>query len=416
MSNAKFELLLSLYRDATFVRGREARLSITTDDLQTNLTKCLADLDEFAVSVINGDPDQVRLGGAYVLEFRTPRIGIGLFLDNFPSLLMDPRNRVIEPRRYFLIDGKFANGDENIPAEVVAYRQALSLVENLRKAAAYLDPDSGTLVFVHEGKFEMPVIYEATDIARMDQEALKKFLAFVGEDTHSEQKLGILEAAIRDLVGNIKNQERFAFLLTHLPELVAKINESYRLFASSFSYEKIRDQLESVKIEYTAKIHKAFTDIQTQILSIPVATIIVASQMKDPTKAGYEYWVNLSILIGCWIFALLVGFSLWNQINTLTVLATEIKRQKEQIQKDYKDIAGRFTDVFEFLDCRLLQQKIALGSVGIVLAIGLVLSHFVYWKLSRTSLAPTSSAPASEATTPTKELRNPNVLPSYPKK
>lgn len=396
MSDAKFDLLLSLYRDAAFTQGREARLSITTDLLQRNLTKCLADQDEFSIIVIDGDPDDVRLGGAYVLEFGTPRTGIGLFFDSFPGLLSAPINRVVEPKRYFFLDSKYSSKDDQATAEVLAYRQILSLVETLRKSAAYLDQDSGTLVFVHDGKFEVPVIYGAADLKNIDQDALNKLLAFIGNDTHSEQKLGILESSVRELVGPLESQIRFPSLLSRLPELVTKAHEGYRLFASSFSYDKIRDQLEAVKVEYTAKIHKAFTDIQTQILSIPVATVIVSTQMKAPGKTDYEYWVNVAVLIGCWIFAALIAFSLWNQITTLEVLATEIKRQKDQIQKDYKDIAGQFTDVFSFLDRRLCQQKLALGGVTLVLIAGLVLSNFFYWKLSSSHPQP-SPAVTTEA-------------------
>ncbi|MCZ5662332.1 hypothetical protein O5623_28590 [Escherichia coli] len=58
------------------------------------------------------------------------------------------------------------------------------------------------------------------------------------------------------------------------------IKKGYKVFVSGFSYEKILDQLRVAKIEEMGKIHKVFSDIQNQILGIPVATIIVATQMK----------------------------------------------------------------------------------------------------------------------------------------
>ncbi|EXI99521.1 hypothetical protein T210_0127390 [Burkholderia pseudomallei MSHR6137] len=171
-------------------------------------------------------------------------------------------------------------------------------------------------------------------------------------------------------------------MLSQLSDLSSKINDGYRLFVASFSYDKVRDALEAAKVDYAAKIHKVFSDIQNQILGIPVATIVVATQMKAADKIGYEFWVNSAVLIGCWVFVMLMAFLLMNQLHTLGVLATEIHRQRDQISMQYKDIADRFKDVFEFLGRRLRLQKFALGAVGGVLIVGFLLAHVVYFKLT----------------------------------
>ena len=108
-----------------------------------------------------------------------------------------------------------------------------------------------------------------------------------------------------------------------MPELQKKFSDGYNLFASSFSYDKIRDEVETAKVEYTGKIHKVFSDIQNQVLGIPIASIVVATQMKDAgakTATTYEVYVNSAVLLGCWIFVLLTGLLIWNQQHTLKVL------------------------------------------------------------------------------------------------
>lgn len=135
-------------------------------------------------------------------------------------------------------------------------------------------------------------------------------------------------------------------------------------------------------MEYAAKIHKVVTDMQNQLLGIPVATVIVATQMKDAKAIGYEFWVNTAVLVGCWTFAGLMVLLLRNQSHTLEVLDVEIARQKEQLMKEYAPIAGRFKDVFDFLIRRVRHQERILWFIGGVVVVGWVLAHLIYFFLT----------------------------------
>jgi hypothetical protein len=55
---------------------------------------------------------------------------------------------------------------------------------------------------------------------------------------------------------------RFPYLLENLDALLEEVSAGYRLFASSFSYAKIRSDVESARVEYVGKIHKTLIDIQ----------------------------------------------------------------------------------------------------------------------------------------------------------
>lgn len=59
-------------------------------------------------------------------------------------------------------------------------------------------------------------------------------------------------------------------------DISERVASGYRLFASSFTYSKIRREVESAQAEFLARIHKTFVDIQGQLLGIPVATVVVA--------------------------------------------------------------------------------------------------------------------------------------------
>ncbi len=181
---------------------------------------------------------------------------------------------------------------------------------------------------------------------------------------------------------HLSSHGRFQYLLANLKELKKRYEDGYKIFASGFSYEKVRDQVEAARVEYTGKIHKVFSDIQNQLLSIPVATIIVATQMKSAKDLGYEFWVNSSVLAGCWVFAILMIFLLHNQLLTLNVLRDEIDRQERQLKKEFSMIADSFSNTFSYLSRRAFTQRAVIWVIDLFVVLGLALSHVIYLKLT----------------------------------
>ena len=153
------------------------------------------------------------------------------------------------------------------------------------------------------------------------------------------------------------------------------------MYAAGFSYDKLKDTVEAARVEYIGKIHKVLSDIQNQLLGIPVATIIVATQMKVAPGFGTEFLVNSAVLLGCWVFAILTLLLLRNQQHTLSVLKEEITRQKRQLEKEYAPVAGNLNGTFKSLESRALTQQIVLWVIDGDVA-GLLLSHWAYARLT----------------------------------
>ena len=270
-------------------------------------------------------------------------------------------------------------GDEH---PVSRYRAVLEFIQLLKRAAAFLDSDELSLVFIKDGKFELPIEYDADDLERLPLPVIRDLLKVLPEGTHEKQYASILAEAVISLTEHLASHQRFKHLLTNAKELKKKFEQGYQLFAAGFSYEKVRDQVEAARVEYSGKIHKVFADIQNQLLGIPVATIIVATQMKDVKAVGYEFWVNTAVLVGCWVFSILMIFLLHNQSHTLAVLRDEICRQKRQLTKEYSAVADSFTDTFRYLSQRAFTQRVILWVIDGFVVLGLVLSHAVYLKLT----------------------------------
>lgn len=328
------------------------------------------------------DPNTLKVGQAVEIQL-APRLGFGILVKSLDSLLNAQFARIKEPTNFLLLDDLLSSKavvDEN--HVLTRYRVVLSFIQTLKRAAAFLDQDEQLLVFIKEGKFEIPINYDEADLRGLRLSDVQAVASILPKGTHETQCVSILADAVVEMTKHLPTYSRFQYLLTHIADLRKRYEEGYNLFASGFSFEKVRDQIESTRIEYAGKIHKVFSDIQNQLLSIPVATVIVATQMKSADKVGYEYWVNSAVLVGCWVFAVLMVFLLYNQWHTLDVIGTEIQRQKRQLQKEYASVASTFADTFTYLRRRSTTQYCLLIAVGGIVGVGLFLAHFVFIKLT----------------------------------
>lgn len=382
MSKVTFQKLVSIYRNVTFEQNAtEGVLTLSNDELKNTLKELLEEdnLDESGLSLPSGDIDNVLTAEMVGLYINSPRIGVGILAKNLDELLAANKSCIEERKNYFLIDCKFSKQDHTVPDGVKRYRKLLEFIQLLKSAAAYLEFEREELIFINEGKFTIPIKYSYDNLLVADFEAIKTIEESFVNDLHKEQKLAILADALITLVKGAPSAERFKRLLTHLPELLSKFSDGYRLYVSNFSYDKVRSELEAAQIEYTAKIHKVFTDIQNQLLTIPVATVVVATQMKQATGSD-QFWINTVVLIGSVIFVILVGFLVWNQKHTLDTLDKEITRQKILIANKYQDVEN-FDDIFTGLTKRLCFQKIILMVIGLVIFIGFavaIIGYFIF--------------------------------------
>lgn len=357
--------------------------SISTDADLNALKACIASSHDTNLTLQNEeDPATFKVGQSVKVSV-SPRLGFGLLKHDIGDMLEGSRKaRIKEPSFFLMGEGLSSTDHVDDDNAISRYRVVLQFIQVLKQSAAFLDQDEPSLIFIKEGKFELPIEYGAEDIKNLPVQEVKKLLVILPEDIHEKQCASILAEAVITLTEHLASDQRFKYLLANASELRKKFEQGYQLFAAGFSYEKVRDQVEAARVEYSGKIHKVFSDIQNQLLSIPVATIVVATQMKDAKILGYEFWVNTAVLVGCWIFAILMIFLLHNQSHTLGVLRDEINRQKRQLSKEYAAVAHSFTNTFGYLSRRALTQRVILWVIDGLVVLGLLLSHFFYLKLT----------------------------------
>jgi hypothetical protein len=352
------------------------------------LTAVVADRDNTPCEIQEGDFDAMVPGTVLRLAFSQPRLGLGYLLRDLDELLRHPTACAgCFDLPWYVLAADWFSADKN-SALYEKYSAMTMLVNVMVPCADYYDKADARMVLLNGGRVDVPIRYRAKDLESLDCVAVERLVAACSAaDGHSEQRKQILATVLREMTEKAREEDRFALLLSSLPDVLQRFNNGYRLFASSFSFEKVRDQLEALRLEYTGKIHKTISDVQGQLLGIPVATIVVATQMKEALVVGSAMWSNIAVLVGSLFFTILLVASILNQFQTLLVIEQEIKRHEAATKQEHADIAARFVDVFTQLNRRIFWQHVILKGVLGVGCFAFLVAVVVFWALTKPALA-----------------------------
>ncbi|CAH0338614.1 hypothetical protein [Rhizobium sp. CECT 9324] len=385
MPKITFDQLIPIYRGTAFNATRTGgRIRIGDHAVLETLKFISEDEDAFSDSGIRivDDPGKLILENEIEIEIDAPRLGLGVLARDVDGIIAAPAYRIAAPQRYYLIEERFAYNDAAVPEGVRRYQFAVRLVKALSEAAAFVDPHQAEATFLGTGRLRIPIIYETADLAPVVPALVEELETFVFAKIHQDQKLAILSSTVIDMCKSQPEPTRFRFLLTHLRDLVARTQDGYKLFASEFSYEKIRGKTEEAISDYTGKIHKTFHDIQNQVMGVPVATVIVATQFKAAAACGIEFWANLAISIGATLFVMLLTVAIYNQLMTLRSIEDDLVSQEGKLAKDYASIADTFLLSYAKLKKRVRTHRWVLLAIIIVSWLGVILTWYIYSRLT----------------------------------
>lgn len=349
--------------------------------------------EDYPCEIIQGDPDDVHVGDSFELRFQPPRSGLGLLVPDLDALL---RNSQValgfrSSTSWYVVDRNEASWEPEgeLPNRLAIVHQFIKALEG---AASIVDERNARLVFLRDGQQEVPLSFDGQALLALDVTLAGELIAQLEvQDGHTKQRHEICATAICDMLSKTPKEQRFVTLLKDMAELHQRFVDGYKLFASSFSFEKVRDQAESIKLEYLGKIHKTFSDIQGQLLGIPISTIVVATQFKDvaalegSARMG-QMWLNVAILVGAFIFCILLTCSVLNQKHTLDALEQEIKRHKKLLEGEHADLKERLAGVFQVLTDRAWIHYVGLWVVFGVCWIAFAIGGVVFWALTKEAL------------------------------
>lgn len=383
MANVNFADLVEIYRNTSFNGAGYGTLTIANSHIATTVNTIESDQDLYDLTQISlMDQVDLQIGKSVSINIAAPNLGLGILADSFDALFRSPGAAFSEPCNYFVIDHRFANGDDPVPEILLRYRAVLSVVSILKEASSYAIDLQRELVFIGSENLVVPVVFTEADLPHSligDSERMRNLFE---DPLHAQEKARLLASVVIEIVGGQRPERRFRFIVSNLDRICDEVEKGYRLFVSSFSYSKIRKEIETARLDYIGKIHKTIVDIQGQLLGIPIATIVVASQLKVSKGCGVEFWTNCAVLLGAWIFVGLLWLAVRNQWHTLTMIGGEITGQRTRLNDDYAAVSGDFTDIFEDLTKRIFWHRKVLIIVSITALLGAILASVAFLMLT----------------------------------
>ena len=387
MSKIDREQLIELFEKAQFTDNyTQGQIKVDSPSLVQNLKLAFEQTEDTGWQATSTSDITINQTYRFYFDGVSPSLW-GHFFKTLEQLCQNNFFRAQRGKQYYIIDLKYDSQNNQKPQLIQNYEILLSLIEILKKAAAFVDSSSSRMLFLDSAKLEVEPVYSKNELINLDISHVQKINYFIQEDSHESQKLAILSRVIINLCKNEPIANRFKKLLSNLKDVYEALDHDYAVFSSSFSYEKLRNDIENAKLEEQVKIHKVITDIQNQILGIPIATVIVATQFKTINNVAsdyvYQFAVNTGISIGVLIFTIIMLYLVENQKQSLVGLKAEINRKDHTFKNDNKVVYDKTVldtgkePFVELLD-RIKTQETVLNIIKAISIIACVITLLIY--------------------------------------
>lgn len=308
------------------------------------------------------------------LEFRLPHTANNAFYLSVDELLATSERRINPPERFYVAELSYLYEKQtDLPTVLKSHINAALLFRLLHSVADHCNASDNTLVFWEKGKIVLTSDYSADELKNTIQIADLK-TDFFESTIHSKQKHTIIRMALLEEFSG-KANVRLGDLIKRYKEFFERITSSYQLYVAEFSFEKIKAEIEKEKLEFTTKLNKVFSDIQNQLLAIPIAVVLVGGQMEYLCAWTLK---NSLIWAGSFFFSILMNLLIRNQRNTLSAIHHEIDQQWQQIRGKHSSVADRFSASYGQLELRHLHQERLIRIISAMVAFSFAVASGLY--------------------------------------
>lgn len=365
----------------------EGDLPITDESLRSFLVTVVGDedlADNLGLAILS-EPEGIEVGASAHIRLFAPK---GLPVYRSLEAYLGIGARLLDPigEFYFVAEDCFSEESE-ASGEVGALNDLHLILTKLCDSATIVDKDKSRLLFADgTGVVDVPIKVHPKDLESLTPEDAGEFISFCSDPLHRHHRLEAVVKVVIQQTRGVPANKRLHHILCNMSSILADAKSQHAVFLSAFSYDKVRDEIEALKVEYASKIHRVLSDIQGQLLGIPAATVVVATQMREAADMGSPFITNASILLGVFVFGVFLILILKNQGHTLEVIETEVRRQKRQLKIDLEEVADGFEGTFQMLENRTRHQRVTLWTVGVVVVLGVFLTCVAFWALSAEAL------------------------------
>jgi len=183
-----------------------------------------------------------------------------------------------------------------------------------------------------------------TDVLNLLIDNIQLFVKqFILNETHQEDRVLVIKNALQEAYTD--KDITLTEFLKKFDNFFKIVRNNFQLYMDKFSFEDFKHKIEDEKREYLLKINKIFSDMQNQLLTLPIASVIAASQMSKVASFG-DGIKNIALLVGVYIFAHMIRIFVHNQEDSLDAIRSEIEIKKKEIQlKEHSDYQKDYLDI-----------------------------------------------------------------------
>jgi len=366
-------------------------------DLSGQLNIDAAIITELGVLAADGIMDDtINIGGALVpvekiqlpdngsapaeILFHTKKLKGALYYESGKEFIQD--NQLAVPGVPFLIhEWDYCSEDESTNPNMLRHQSVIDFISLLGEIADFKKEDFGELelVFFQKKKLSVVIKYGVGNLGKMNRLA---DLAEQLNSTHDRfERISIFKTELVLQLLDIDEDTRFQTLLSRFDLVYDNYLNSHLLYLEKFSYHDLKSAVDKDKLDYTKRIYATVNDIQSKLIALPAAFLLIFSQFDFSGAAAGK---NLLILIASVIFSALLEILLQNQFGVLEYIKTEINHFTNQLRNkdtivDLTEILKSFGDLDDNMDKQKIYLWIFRGAVWLVPLITSVL-FFTYQK------------------------------------
>ena len=266
---------------------------------------------------------------------------------NLSSLLRLADFVTVAPKHYYSIE----DDSDVLPKK---YRDTITFANFLLKIADHVELSTGEkkCFFYHGIKTEIIIHYTEEDLKELP--GVESFINGFADSPHLKERIEILKELIIKYSLGQPAEQAFATLLVRFSKIEQDFNQSWSLFITDFSLDKLLDELETKTLSLADKLATSLSELQKTMITIPLAILLVASQI-DAAK-DFESLKNISILAGIWVFHLFTLAFFWGHKRSLKFIENELSTLQQEVKDKYPEVEKRVNPKFVRLQNRCTYQ------------------------------------------------------------
>lgn len=279
---------------------------------------------------------------------------------------------IYETKFYYDYDVGFVDNDKPNFIKVAELFDALLAISDFQGA----NGNEPFIVFFGKNNLKISFNYNASD-SNINLKKLELFIEnYIYSDIHHEDKV----LSVRNALHETFNQKNINFsdFLIKFEDFYKVVRNNFQLYIDKFSFDDFKNKVEEERRDYTIKINKVFSDMQNQLLSLPIATVLAAGQMVIVSNTG-DFIKNTLIVVGITFFCVFVLMQISNQKETLDAINDEIELKESDMEvRGESEYKTKFLEVYSGLDIRINKLDRNLSLVKHITIVATVLVYLVF--------------------------------------